>query len=64
MDPLLHRAAIISVICTRCYNNADTGDRLATIDRGRKVEAAVPLSVRELGPHLTQCDQGRGVPPY
>ena len=34
----------------------EMGDRLATIDIGRKVGAAVPLSVgEELGPHLTQC---------
>jgi len=31
------------------------GDRLATIDMGRKVRVAVPLSVRELGLHLTPC---------
>ena len=30
------------------------GDRLATVDMGRKVGAAVALSVEELGPHLTQ----------
>jgi len=42
------------------------GDRLATIDMGRKVAggADVPLSVRELGPNLTQCRLGRGLPPY
>ena len=32
---------------------ADTGDRLATTDMGQKVGAAVPLTVGELGPHLT-----------
>jgi len=71
------------------------GDRLATIDMGRKLKraavlfrghnrrgpriirtqnagkayarkfrkwgAAVPLSVGKLGPHLTQCGQGRGL---
>jgi len=32
------------------------GNRLATIDMGQKVGAAVPLSVGwGLGPHLTQC---------
>ena len=31
------------------------GDRLATIDMGRKVGAAVPLLGRELDHHLTQC---------
>jgi len=34
---------------------AEMGDRLATIDIGRKVGAAVPLSLGELGPVLTQC---------
>ena len=29
-----------------------------------KWEAAVPLSVWELGPHLTQCGLSRGLPPY
>jgi len=36
------------------------GDRLATIVMGWKVEAAVPLSVWQLGPHLTPCHLGRG----
>ena len=41
---------------------AEMGDRLATMNR--KVGAAVPLSVvGELGPHLTQCCLGRGLPP-
>jgi len=40
------------------------GDRLATIDMGQKVGAAVmPLSKAELGTHLTQCRQGWGLPP-
>jgi len=35
----------------------DASSRLAITDMGRKVGAAVPLSVGEgeLGPHLTQC---------
>jgi len=37
---------------------AEMGDRLATIDMGRKVGVAVPLSVGDLGPHLTQCCMG------
>jgi len=38
------------------------GDRLATIDMGEKRGDAVPLSVGELGPHLTQCRlMGRGL---
>jgi len=38
------------------------GDSLAIIDMGRKVGAAVHLSVGELGPHLTQCRLDRGLP--
>jgi len=38
------------------------GDRLATIDMGRRVGAAVPLSCWELGLDLTQRHLGRG--PY
>jgi len=34
------------------------GDRLATIEVGRKVGATVPLSVGKLGLHLTQCRLG------
>jgi len=37
--------------------------RWTTIDMGRKVGAAVPLFGGALGPHLTQCDLGRGPPP-
>ena len=33
------------------------GDRLVTIDIGRKVGAAVPF-LGELGPYLTQCGLG------
>jgi len=36
------------------------GDRLATIDMGPKVGAAVPLSMGDLGHHLTQCCMDRG----
>ena len=41
------------------------GDRLATIDMGRKVGAAVTLPVaEELGPHQKRCRLGRGLPLY
>jgi len=53
---------------------AEMGDRLATIDVGRKVAAAVSLSVGtagspsntvgQLGPHLTQCRLSGGLPLY
>jgi len=41
---------------------AEMGDRLATIDMGRKLGAACPF-LRELGSDLTQCGVGRGLPP-
>jgi len=42
------------------------GDRSATIDMGQKLgEVAVPLfGCGELGPHVTQCGLGRGLPSY
>jgi len=40
------------------------GNRLATIDMGTKVGGFVTLSGGELGPHLTQCGLGQGLPPY
>jgi len=42
---------------------AEMGDRLATVDIGRKVES-VPIWRGGAGPHLTQCRLGRGLPPY
>jgi len=52
------------IINNRSSAVADMGDPLATIDMGQKVGAAVPLSMGELGPHLTQCHLGQGLPPY
>ena len=52
-------------IFNKCSATAETGDRLATIDMGRKLgEGCAPLGEGHLGPHLTQCGQGRGLPPY
>jgi len=49
----------------KCLAVAEMGDRLATIDMGRKVGTAVPpFWEKELGAHLTQCCLGRGLPPY
>jgi len=40
----------------------DPSSHLGTIDMGRKL-GVCPLFVEgELGPHLTQCGQGRGLP--
>jgi len=42
---------------------ADMGDRLATREWAEKSGAVPLLGVGELGPHLTQCGLGRGIPP-
>jgi len=39
------------------------GDRARAIQCAEKWGGAVPLSVEELGPHLTQCRLGRGLLP-
>ena len=41
--------------------NLDLWSHLAATDMGRKM-GAVPLLGGELGPHLMQCGQGRGLP--
>ena len=38
---------------------AEMGDRLATIDMGRKLGRLSPFYLGELGPHLTQCRLSR-----
>ena len=43
---------------------AEMGDRLATIDMGRKLGAVPLFGERELGPHLLQCRLSRDLPPY
>jgi len=54
----------IVFVAERILTRAQMGDRLATIDMGRKEGAAVSLSVGGLGPHLIQCCLGGGLPPY
>jgi len=48
--------------CNKSSPVAKRGDRLTTINMGRKVGAAVPLSVGQLGSHQTQSGLGRGLP--
>ena len=49
-------------LCNKSSAVAEMGDLLA-IDMGRQVGGGpVPLSVGDLGPHLTQCHLG--IPPY
>jgi len=40
------------------------GDRLATIDMGRKLGDMSLWEEGKAGPHLTQCRLGPGLPPY
>jgi len=48
----------------KCSAVAEMGDRLATIDMGRKLGDDVPLfGGGELRPHLVQYGLGRGLPP-
>jgi len=56
--------------CIMCKHNkssavTEMGDRLATIDMGRKVGGMLcPFPWGEVVPHLTQCGLHRGLPPY
>ena len=47
---------------TKCHLSPCS--RLAATDIGRKLGNCAPLGEWELGPHLTQCRLGRGIPPY
>jgi len=47
----------------KCSAVARMGDRLATIDMGRKLGAVPLFGEGELGSHLAQCGLGRGLPP-
>ena len=51
------------LIDKNCSAVAEIGDRLATIDRGRKLGRLCPFR-RELCPHITQCGIGRRLPSY
>ena len=57
---------IVCILANKCSAVAKMGDRSATIDMGQKLgEVAVPLfGCGELGPHVTQCGLGRGLPSY
>ena len=48
----------------KCSAIAETGDCLATIDISQKGGLMCPYWTGELGPHLTQCGLGWGLPPY
>ena len=62
---LSSKVMLIFLLYNKSSVVAEMGDRLATIDMGRRegAGAAVPLS-GGAGPHLTQCRLGRGLPPY
>ena len=48
-----------SILMDKCSTVAEMDDCLATMDMGRKEGAALPLSGRGLGFHLTRCGQER-----
>ena len=48
----------------KCSAVAEMGDRLATIDTGWKLGGGLCPFWGELGPHLTQCGLGWGLPSY
>jgi len=51
-------------ICYKFSAVAEMGDRLVTIDMSRKLGGCAPFGREELGPHVTQCGLGRGLPSY
>jgi len=59
---ILSGRCVAEDVTNKCSAVAEMGDRLATVDMGRKL-GAVPL-LGELGPHLTQCGLGQGLHPY
>jgi len=63
LPPTITIRHVWSVLNNNSSAVAEMGDRLATIDMGRKVGAAVPpFYWGELDPHVTQC--GLGLSPY
>jgi len=76
----MHHKKSHFITSDKCSAVAKTGDHFATINMGHGLwtqtvlpapvnpesylGAAVTLSVGELGPHLTQCGMGRGLPPH
>jgi len=60
-----HVHACLLGYLNKCSAVDEMGDRLVTIDMARNL-GAVPLFFGggELGPHLTQCGLGQGLPSY
>ena len=48
--------------CLHTKWHLDLSSHLAATDMGRKLGGYAPLGEGELGPHLTQCGQGQGLP--
>ena len=51
---------LVDTILYKSLAVAEMGDHATAV--GRKVGVAMPLSVGELNPHLTQCRLGQGLP--
>ena len=50
--------------CSSVVEMGEMGDRSATIDMDRKLLGELCPFGGELGPHVTQCGLGRGLPSY
>ena len=50
-------------LCNKSSAVAQMGDRLATVDMGRKIGELCPLWGK-VDPHITQCGLDRGLPSY
>ena len=63
----MHLLVLPSFFGDRLYKSkavGEIGDRLATLGLGRKWGKAAVGAGSPLGPHLTQCGLGRGLPLY
>jgi len=68
LPQIIHQIRVYKCVNSRASINkgpavAEMSDRWATIAMGQKL-GAVPLLGGGLGPHVTQCCLGRGLPSY
>jgi len=61
-DAYLHTTVFFSYTVLHTKWHFNPSSRLATTNMGRKLGVCAPFGETELGFHLTQCGQGRGLP--
>jgi len=61
--PIQHNVAWADAYLSSKWH-LDPSSYFATIDVGRELGDYDPFWGGEIGPHLTQCRLGRGLPPY